>query len=54
MEETGNSRVAMAAAFKTAFAAGCAMGFSLVSIALLVITILIIVYFYIKSDGDPT
>lgn len=54
MEETNDSKIAMAAAFKTAFAAGVAMGFSLVSIALLVITILIIVYFYIKSAGDPT
>lgn len=45
IEATGNSEVAMAAAFKTAYSAGCAMGFSLVSVALLVITILIVAYF---------
>jgi len=44
----------MAAAFKTAYAAGVAMGFSLVSIALFVLTILIIAYFYIKCEGDTT
>lgn len=54
MEHEKNSKAAMAAAFKTAFAAGVAMGFSLVSIALLVITCLIIAYFYIKSGGDET
>jgi len=45
---------AMAAAFKCAYAAGCAMGFTLVSIALLVVTILIIAYFYIMTDGETT
>jgi len=49
IENNGGPEKAMAAAFKTAYAAGCAMGFSLVSVALLVITILIVVYFYIKS-----
>jgi len=44
----------MSEAFKTAFAAGVAMGFSLVSIALLVVTILIVVYFQIFSGGDET
>jgi Na+/H+-translocating membrane pyrophosphatase len=54
IEEEGNKEKAMASAFKCAYSAGCAMGFTLVSIALLVVTILIIAYFYIMTDGDTT
>lgn len=54
IEENGSKEKAMAAAFKCAYSAGCAMGFSLVSIALLIVTLLIVAYFYIKADADPT
>lgn len=54
MEENNDSKTGMAAAFKVAYSAGVAMGFSLVSIALLVIVILIIAFFYVKSGGDET
>jgi len=54
MEETNDSRIAMAAAFRTAYSSGVAMGFVLVSIALAVLVILILVYFYIKCEGDAT
>lgn len=52
MEEKNDSRIAMAAAFKTAFSSGVAMGFILVSIALSVLTVLLLIYFYIHSAGD--
>lgn len=54
IEEDNDSKAGMASAFKVAYSAGVAMGFSLVSIALLVITILIIAFFYIKSEGNET
>lgn len=54
MEESGDKKKAMSEAFKCAFAAGVAMGFSLVSIALLVLTILIVIYFQIASNGEET
>lgn len=42
-------------AFKTAYRAGCAMGFALVSLGLLVLMILILIYKSIKSldDNNP-
>lgn len=47
-------KYALSRAFKVAYHAGCAMGFVLVSIALLVFTILLIVYFKVRCDGDVT
>jgi Na+/H+-translocating membrane pyrophosphatase len=42
----------LAAAFRTAFRAGCAMGFALVSLGLLVLMILIIIYKSAKDLND--
>ena len=41
------------AAFRTAFSAGASMGFCLVSIALAVLVVLFLVYFWAISDMDP-
>lgn len=42
----------LAPAFRVAFRAGCAMGFALVSLGLLVLTILILIYKSINDYGD--
>ena len=42
----------LAIAFRTAYRAGCAMGFALVSLGLLVLLILIIVFKAVKGLGD--
>jgi len=44
----------LSAAFRTAYRAGCAMGFALVSIGLLVLIILIIIYKAVKGLGDQS
>ncbi len=40
------------AAFRTAYRAGCAMGFALVSLGLLVLMILILIFKAVKNLGD--
>lgn len=42
----------LANAFKTAYRSGCAMGFALVSLGLLVLMILILIYKSMKDLGD--
>ncbi len=42
----------LAAAFRTAFRAGCAMGFALVSLGLLILMILILIYKSAKDLND--
>jgi Na+/H+-translocating membrane pyrophosphatase len=42
----------LAPAFKTAYRAGCAMGFALVSLGLLVLLLLILIFKRIKGLGD--
>jgi len=42
----------MADAFKCAFQAGCAMGFVLVSVALAILTLLLVIYYEIHCDND--
>ena len=44
--------ISVAAAFRTAYRAGCAMGFALVSIGLLVLGVLIIIYKIIMNLDD--
>jgi K(+)-stimulated pyrophosphate-energized sodium pump len=44
----------LAPAFRVAFRSGCAMGFALVSLGLLVLTILILIYKSINDLGDFT
>lgn len=46
------ARNSLADAFKVAFSAGTSMGFSLVSIALLVLLIIIIIFKEIKCESD--
>lgn len=46
------AKKSISAAFRTAYRAGCAMGFALVSLGLLVLMILIIVYKLVKGLGD--
>lgn len=48
------AKTSLANAFKTAFSAGCAMGFSLVSIALAVLTILLLIYKNYQSPDIDT
>jgi len=49
---TFSAKEGLAPAFRVAFRAGCAMGFALVSLGLLVLTILIVLYKSINDDGD--
>lgn len=44
--------ISVGAAFRTAYRAGCAMGFALVSLGLLVLTVLILIYKAVKGLGD--
>lgn len=46
------ARHSVGAAFKTAYRAGCAMGFALVSLGLLILTILILIYKAIYGLAD--
>lgn len=46
------AKYSVGAAFKTAYRAGCAMGFALVSLGLLVLTILILIFKAVKNLGD--
>lgn len=46
------AREGLAPAFRVAFRAGCAMGFALVSLGLLVLTLLILVYKAINGNGE--
>lgn len=48
------AKISVAAAFKTAYRAGCAMGFALVSLGLLVLMCLILVYKAIYKLGDES
>ena len=46
------AKYSVGAAFNTAYRAGCAMGFALVSLGLLVLTILILIFKAVKNLGD--
>jgi len=47
-----SARNSLAEAFRVAFGAGASMGFSLVSIALLILTIILVIFKAVGTDSD--
>lgn len=51
---TLQAKISLGAAFKTAFRAGCVMGFALVSVSIMVLMTLILVYKHLLQINDST